>query len=182
MLSGWAAVDHQLKAVWVHILVIGFGCLAHAADEPMPFKVWKDQQIIDAQNRLARISNRVLFVKSNQVKPDQIAKEIEAEQNASDKSGFDPKRMQKFGPQQLMEVLERDRDQAAKSVEFSKALTLEDYWLVYLAQFQDNPEALSAVASRMSKDEVAQLLKAVLKGGAKGPITFGSMTAPPGNG
>lgn len=65
------------------------GFLAYAEEElpapnPVSFKVWREQQVIEAQNRLARFTNQLVLVKAGKAQADKntLEKEIVRSQNA----------------------------------------------------------------------------------------------------
>lgn len=161
-----------MRAAVITIFVT-FASLAGATEgEPVSFKAWKDQQVIEAQNQLARLSNRLTLVKAGKIKASEIAAELNNEsQNQADKSptskeaemAVESSRVQKIAATDVVARLERDQERAQKNLDFAKEVTIEDYFVVYLSQFQDNIEALQSVASKLSKDEVLVLLKSLLK-------------------
>jgi hypothetical protein len=105
-----------------------------AADtKPLSFDNWKAGQVTDAQNQVTRYSNRIVILKNTDADINEINK------------------------------LESSRRVAAKNVEFAQELTVEDYFNVYLSQFADRDAALLSAARSMSKNEVAMLLKSLLK-------------------
>jgi len=134
--------------------------------EPLPFKNWKEQQIIDAQNQVARVSNRIVLLKAGKVRPEDISVEFnnfEEDVPASVDSAKLTSKAQKLSSKDILARLEKELSRRQKSLEFAKDFGFEEYFLGYLAQFQENPEAISSVAGRLSKDEVTELLKVLLK-------------------
>ena len=132
--------------------------------EPMPFKSWKDQQVVDAQNQVARVSNRIVLLKAGRVQPEEISAEFNNFEDA--KSTAEAARLtskaQKVSSTDVLARLEKELSQRQKGLEFARDLGFQEYFLGYLTQFQENPDAISSLASRLSKDEVTELLKVLL--------------------
>lgn len=133
--------------------------------EPLPFKNWKEQQIVDAQNQVARISNRIVLLKAGKVRPEDISAEFNdfEDTQADVEAAKLTSKAQKLSSNDILARLEKELSGRQKSLEFAKDLGFEEYFLGYLTQFQENPDALASVAGRLSKDEVAELLKVLLK-------------------
>jgi hypothetical protein len=133
--------------------------LAQSAEEPMTFKNWKDQQIIYSQNMTARINNRIVLFKAGQIKVEDIITEFG---NLHDEKANQEKltaRAQKLTIADILTRLERELNRSQKAAEYAKGLTLQEYFLGYISQFQDSPDALATVASQLSREEVTELLK-----------------------
>jgi hypothetical protein len=139
------------------------------AGEPVAFKTWKDQQIIEAQNQLARVNNRLVLLKAGKVKPEEISAEfnnfnaLAKNEKTGTSTPLPTSRAQKLSSKDVVSRLELELARTQKSLDFAKELGLQEYFLGYLIQFQESPEALAAVAGRLSKEEVAELLKVLLK-------------------
>lgn len=135
------------------------------SSEPMPFKNWRDQQVVEAQNQVARVSNRIVLLKAGRVKPEEVTAEFnnfEDTQNSAETVKLTSK-AQKMSSNDVLARLEKELSQRQKSLEFARDLGFQEYFLGYLTQFQENPEAISAVAGKLSKEEVTELLKVLLK-------------------
>jgi hypothetical protein len=122
-------------------------------NSPLPFKIWKDQQITEARNQVVRISNRRTLAKasakSSENEPDHSrtvsSEEISTQQHVQRPSN-----------------LETDLQQANENLESAKELSFEDYVTVYLAAYKNRPEVLAGISQRLTKEEVAALLSLVL--------------------
>lgn len=128
------------------------------AQEPsytaLNFQAWKEQQILEAQNQALRISARISQLKS--AKPGAAgAKEVNLPSAKIKKTEAD-----------TVAGAERDLRRAQDSLQTANALTLEDYVNVYLPTLQGQPEALQALAQRMSKEELAEIFKALVGKGS----------------
>lgn len=99
----------------------------------MNFKVWHNQQVNAAQNRVIRLLNRITFVRAN------------------------------TGNIREINRLEGDLRGAVQYVEVVKDLSMEDYFNVYLANRITSQSELIKVAKSMSKQEVAELLQVLLQ-------------------
>lgn len=94
---------------------------------------WMAAQVTEAENRVARLSNRITAARSKEKKPIEINK-IEAELRV-----------------------------AKEYVKVVKELNIEDYFNFYLSELSNDEEAFAEAARGMSKDEVTTLLKTLLK-------------------
>lgn len=139
--------------------------LAAAPVELLPFKAWKDQKIIEAQNLSARLGNRIVLLRAGKIKAEDLALEFPQLTGEVDSTNLTA-RAQKLHSGDLLERLDRELARSQKNLEFARELTLEEYAIGYLNQFQDSPEALSRMAERLSKDEMAELLKVLLRTGS----------------
>lgn len=131
--------------------------------DPLSFKSWKEQQQVEAQNQLTRVNNRIVLLKAGKLKPEDVAVEFN---HFGEVEADGPKltaRAQKISSTDILVRLEREQSRSQKNLEFAKDLGLEEYFLGYLNQFQENQSALSQVAGRLSKEEVIELLKVLLK-------------------
>lgn len=131
--------------------------------DPLSFKSWKEQQQVEAQNQLTRVNNRLVLLKAGKLKPEDVVVEF----NGFGENDRDvPKltaRAQKITSNDILARLEREQSRSQKNVEFAKDLGIAEYFQGYLIQFQENQAALAQIAGRLSKDEVIELLKVVLK-------------------
>ncbi len=98
------------------------------AQEPsiMPFKAWKEQQLVEARNQVVRLNNKIA-----------LEKEV------------DPK-------------IELEVQRANETFQSAKELSLAEYSAAYLAKFRNQPQALSALVKRLSKQETSELLYVLL--------------------
>jgi hypothetical protein len=103
----------------------------------LSFQAWKEQQILDAQNQTLRISARISQLKS-----------------AKSGATQDPKQTV---------LAEKELRRSQESLQIASQLTLEDYAIIYLPTLHAQPEALQAVAAKLSKEEMAEILKTLVK-------------------
>lgn len=102
----------------------------------MSFKQWKTQQIVDAQNQVARFANKSLLIKSS-----------------------DPNKVIISNEGDNLDELERQLKQARIRLEVSQGLTFEDYVSIYLAQYAKDKASLLALAGKLSPADVAEMLE-----------------------
>lgn len=150
------------------VILLAFSALALAqgpTGEPLTFKAWKEQQVIDAQNHLARVNNRIVLLRTGKVKPEEISAEFNnfKDSQVQVEAAKLTSRAQQLSSSDVLSRLDKELSRSQKGLDFAKDLDLQDYFLGYMVQFQENPDALAAVASRLSKEEVAELLKFLLK-------------------
>lgn len=120
-------------------------CWPALAAEPLKFKVWKEQQILESQNEVLRVSARLRAPKAK-----------ESARKADELAGSG--RFEKAG-----ELTDRDLKEAQESLEIARSLTLQEYAEVYVAQLQDDPTTFAKLVDSLSKDELAQLMKILVK-------------------
>jgi hypothetical protein len=126
-----------------------FGFAVHA-ESPLKFKTWREQQILEAQNEVLRISARLHQQKSNP----------KSAQDASSSDDFLITGRFERAP----EVTDRDLKSAQESLTSARELNVEDYAAVYVATLKDqDPEQFSKLMDSLSKEELAQLMKALVK-------------------
>ncbi len=137
----------RVRFLSVAVLAI-FAVRLAFADElsPLSFKAWKEQQLNEARGQLARLS----------IHPNISHTNLRGE--ASDDTADLP-RVEK------VHRAENEVKRAMENLAAAKELGIGDYFTVYLSQFRSQPEALEAVAQRLSKDEVAALLRFSLNRG-----------------
>ena len=126
------------------LLVFGF---AAVAETPLKFKAWKEQQIVEAQNEVLRISARLRSQKNNP----KIERSTDSDLLGS--SRF----------QQAPEVTAGDLKNAQETLTIAKEFTLEDYADVYVSNLQEEPEQFTKLMNSLSKDEMTQLMKILVK-------------------
>ena len=96
--------------------------------KPLSFTQWKDQQVLESENRVARLNNRLMVVKGD------------AQQAKSLRS------------------TEVELKSAIQSLEVAREFTIEHYAASYLSQFTSSKEALQNLAQVLTPAEVAELL------------------------
>lgn len=133
------------------ILVISSLSARAASADPLKFKAWKEQQIVEAQNEVLRISAR-LHAQKNASKADKTSV-------APDNEVLGSSRFQ----QQTADVTDRDLKMAQESLEIAKEFSLQDYADVYVSGLQNEPEQFTKLMTTLSKDEMTQLMKILVK-------------------
>lgn len=111
------------------------------ADALLTFSKWKQEQILTAQNKVVRLSNNVHIQNSQKFV-------IQGESEAKNQGEIDKMR--------------KDLQLAIDYLHFTKSLTREDYYVIYLKKFMSDETAMKSIARTFSEDEVASLLQAYL--------------------
>lgn len=130
--------------LYIYIALISVTALAvpqPTIENPQIYKTWKDQQIVEAKNNVVRIANKITLARAGKL-PE---KELQA--------------------LQPLERMDNELRVAQENLQIAQELSVEDYFVVYLSRFKARPDAIQSVASRMSKDEVAELIRAMLNRG-----------------
>ena len=144
-----------------------------ATPELLSFKNWKDQKVVEAQNLVTRLNNRIVLVKAGKIKAEDLAAEFPQLAGGQDNVALTT-RAQKLQGNDLNERLERELARSQKALEFSRDLTLQEYAVGYLNQFQDYPEAIAKMTEKLSKEELSDLVKALLQASQQTPDTRSS--------
>ena len=162
--------QHSLSRIAVFALTVLSAVLALAAEgkvavapipaQVMSFKQWKTQQIVDAQNQVARFANKSLLIKSS-----------------------DPNKVVIANEGDNLDELEKQLKQARIRLEVAQGLNFEDYVSIYLGQFAKDKTSLAALASRLSPQDVAEMLEYMSArsagSSAQGPATEPVVTGSP---
>ena len=98
------------------------------------FQNWKSGQVLDAQNRTVRLSNRLTILKSG-----------------------------KSTPTAELLALESELRGAVQNLDVIRELSLEDYVLVYLSNYHSNNKALESAAQGLNEAEITELIRLVLR-------------------
>ncbi len=158
-----------MSKIYRLILVVVLGVIpiqgmAQEPNAPLTFRAWRDQQLVEAQNQLARLSNKIVLVKSGRMRAEDASADItqSGESDSVELQGLTA-RAQRAAAKDSLERLDRELQRARKAVEMTKDLGVQDYFIGYLSQFQNNSEALSQAASKLSKEEVTELLRSLLR-------------------
>lgn len=158
-----------MSKIYRLVLMMALGVLPHLGmaqepNAPLTFKAWREQQVVDAQNQLARLSNKIVLVKSGRMKAEEAMADATqgGESDSAELQGLTA-RAQRAAAKDSLERLDRELQRARKAVEMTKDLGVQDYFIGYLSQFQNNSEALSQAASKLSKEEVTELLRSLLR-------------------
>lgn len=132
----------------IFLVAVTFGTLSSAQETRiLSFSQWKTQQVTEAENRVARLANRITMLKSD------------------------------LAQKQPLKPIEHELEGAQQALEIAKQYTIEHYVATYLNQFVDSREALLELSQVTPKEEMADLLAAILK---SRPSTFSAIRkAPP---
>lgn len=135
------------------LFIAVFSLPALAQDvSPLTFQAWKEQQILEAQNQTLRVSARI-----SQLKSGKGAAPVKADSLPAMNS-----KVKKAADVDSLAVAEKELRRNQESLQTANALSLEDYVSVYLPTLQDQPEALQTLATKLSKDELAEIFKALV--------------------
>lgn len=115
------------------------------------FQSWKEQQILDAQNQTLRISARIAQLKNGKAAA------------AKDSSPLPMNSKFKKSETDTVAGAEKDLRRAQESLKAANDLTIEEYVNVYLPTLRENPEALQTLAQKMTKDELTEVFKVLLR-------------------
>lgn len=147
--------------VLLHIVIIcliTLGALAFGQEpqvSALSFQSWKEQQILEAQNQMLRVSARINQLKS--------AKPAKADTKSSGPSAPASSRIKKASEADALLIAEKDMKRSQESLEAANALQLDDYITIYLPTLQDQPGALDKLAEKLSKEELAEIFKSMAK-------------------
>jgi hypothetical protein len=136
-------------------VLIGLTPLAQAQEPqgptPLLFQAWKDQQVLEAQNQVLRISARIATLKSS--KP--VSSKKESKEVANGK-------LKRVSDSETLSAAEQDLKRAQESLSTANNLQFEDYVDVYIPTLADQPEALQKLSDKLSKDELSQIFKGLM--------------------
>lgn len=125
------------------LFFVAFGFQLAAAPAPISYQRWKGQQVVEAQNQVARLTNEIRLLKLGG-KPLGGSILSEGETNSQ------------------VAMLEARLTSAKENLRFVEGLGMEHYVAVHLSQFKSDSNALREAAKAMKPDEIAQLLKVLL--------------------
>lgn len=143
-------------------VLVGFTAFVAAQEKPvgvLTFQSWKDQQVLGSQNQVLRISARIEQVRTS--KPGQT--------DAKDTglAGVPTGRVKKAVIVDPLAAAEKDLRRAQESLQTANELQFEDYINVYLPTLQDQPDSLNKLAEKLSKEELSEIFKSLVKKGSK---------------
>lgn len=142
---------------------IVLGATVPSNERPLSFKQWKTQQITDAENNLVRLSNRLHIKKTGYFKI--LERKTETTEESLIKLAsleVDERKELKRAQDEVAELEEQVRA-AMENLQFMRELTMDTYVAAYLPQFKNNEPALTQLSQVMSKEEIIELLRSVLK-------------------
>lgn len=113
------------------------------AQEPLvyTFKAWKEQQLTDAQNQVARSTTHLNQLKAA-IKPAHGKKATDTPETVA--------------------AAERDLKRAEDGVQAASSLQFDDYVNIYVPTLQDQPELVGKLVDKLNKEELSELVKALV--------------------
>lgn len=138
--------------------------LAQESATPLVFKEWKNQQVLDAQNQVLRASNHLTQVragkaplkKSARLPNDKVRDTTEDDQTSG----------------------ERDLKRARDGLTAAQALTFPNYVEIYLPSIRDDAAGVQKLAEKLSKEELVEIFRALMKNGPGTDARSASAAAP----
>lgn len=139
-------------------------------NEPFPFSMWKEHQIVEAKNQVVRLSNRIHLLKTGRYKVEDIVSEsqqplmeVEDEQEYESLKDFRGSKIDaetlKMAEEKVLKKAQERMKVALGNLQYAKELSIEDYLAVYLSRFKDDEEALKKVIGKLSQEELVEILK-----------------------
>lgn len=150
----------KLPSLIIMSFVFAVAIIAKADTTPpsvYSFKTWKEQQVLLAQNRLLRTTAELEVLKNSGASKEPI----EEEKSSSKQQAL--KRFHRAQEKSDLERLENEVRLAKEAVQTAAELTLDDYVTIYLPTLTQSPKALDSLVESMSREEIASLLKEILK-------------------
>ncbi|MGE0632768.1 MAG: hypothetical protein AB7O96_10185 [Pseudobdellovibrionaceae bacterium] len=132
------------------------------------FKEWKSQKV---QEAVARVTRTRTEIEQEKQKADKQAAAVAFHEVMS---GEKAASLKTISPQTSMSKLELQLKQSQFSLEIAKELAVTDYFALYLSRFPDKKKAFADAASKLSPDEMAELMAAFEKS-----LTSGSAAEKP---
>lgn len=137
-----------------YILISILAKLAYAQDSVpnvLTVQAWKDQQVLEAQNQVLRVGAKLGALKNS-------------------KSNAGTKEALKLGSTRVKQIesdpvtiTERELRRAQESLQSAQNYGLDEYIAIYLPTIADHAEAITTLTNRLSKEELAEIVKALLK-------------------
>lgn len=160
-------LERRPRVKWISaLLMYCFVSYAQAAVEPLvtaaqpvppsvkTFQDWKDLQVLEAQNQLLRVGARMSQIRSG------VGKGVRAD--LKEPAQLPSARVKPTAESDPMALAEKDLRRARESLETANALELSDYVNVYLPTLASQPEALQTLFQKLTKEELAEILKLLL--------------------
>ena len=122
---------------------------AQETSQPLGFREWKNQQILDAQNQMLRASTKLtqaragkaVPVKKSRLPNDKVRDIVEDDQT----------------------LAERELKRAQDGLANASALTFANYVDVYLPSLRDNPAAVQKLSEKLSREELSEIFRALMR-------------------
>ncbi len=149
----------QRIAVFIAALSFAFPALAQSPQPTaaLTFQAWKDQQVLEAQNQVLRASSHIVQVRA--AKP--------GSSDSKETAALPSSRVKKAGDGDQVALADKDLKRAQESLEAAGSLQLEDYIAIYLPSLQDQPEAAAKLVEKLTKEELAEITKGLIRKGSK---------------
>lgn len=122
-----------------------------ASIQPKSFQTWKDLQVLEAQNQLLRAGARMSQARSGKGTKAAVKEQAPLPSSRLKAAAEDP-----------VGSAEKEVVRAKESLEAANALDLSDYVNVYLPSLESQPDVLASLLQKLSKEELAEILKIVL--------------------
>jgi hypothetical protein len=117
----------------------------------LTLQAWKEQQVLEAQNQVLRASARLAHLKNS--KHNSTTKE-------SLKIGSNRVKQVEIDP---ATAAERELRRAQEGLTSAQNYGLDEYIAIYLPTLSDQAEAINTLTNRLSKEELAEIVKGLLK-------------------
>lgn len=104
------------------------------------YKSWKDRQIVEAQNRVVRLSNKIVLERKR-------IGSASGNNKVSDE----------------LKQSELELDVLRENLQFARDLTLEDYVANYLTNFEESDKKLAGLLEKLTKEEMLEIVRSYLK-------------------
>jgi hypothetical protein len=134
----------------------GSQCFAESATQsasPLTFQTWKDQQVLEAQNQVLRVSARLSLVKSGKA---------DANPSTLKQPARLPSDKIRIADTEALSTAETDLKRAQDSLDAARGLQFEDYVDIYLPTLQGQPDVLQKLSDKLSKEELGQIFKELM--------------------
>jgi hypothetical protein len=151
------------NTIQISFLVLAFTVTAafgqDKAPEALTFQSWKDEQVLHAQNQVLRNSARLDQLKSG--------KSQVADAKNPHAPALPSNRIKKASTVDNVASGEKDVKRAQDILQGANDLQFEDYINIYLPTLQDQPELMNKLVEKLSKEELAEIVKSFVKKGPK---------------
>jgi hypothetical protein len=117
----------------------------------LTLQAWKEQQVLEAQNQVLRASARLAQMKNS--KHNSATKE-------SLKIGSNRVKQVEIDP---ATAAERELRRAQEGLTSAQNYGLDEYIAIYLPTLSDQAEAINTLTNRLSKEELAEIVKGLLR-------------------
>ena len=118
----------------------------------LTFTLWKEQQVLEAQNQMLRTSSRISLARTNKL----------GGTEAKDNTGLPPNRVRKASDSESV-AAEKELKRAQESLEIASALQFADYINIYIPTLADQPEAITKLSEKLTKEELAEIFRSQTK-------------------